>query len=584
MHWWRRQRINLRGTVGLALWALVTIVPPSWGQVRRQFDVRMPMRDGVMLSADLWLPEESGPHPVILMRTPYHKTMALLEFPELGLYFASRGYVLAVQDVRGRGDSEGTFEFFFADGADGYDSVEWLADQPWSNGRVCMMGVSYLGSVQWLAARERPPHLVCIVPTAAAGFDRVFNYQGGAFLMGWALPWTNHVSGRIQQDNNERGLDWAKIYRHRPLSTMDEALGRRMPLFREFVQYGDLDPHWQAIHFGPDDFQKMDIPALHVTGWFDGDQPAALHYWDGMAAHSPAKEQQYVIIGPWTHVQTFIGGQLQIGELSLPGESVIDTRALHLAFFDHYLKGTAASFDFPRARIYVTGSNRWRAFDQYPPVEAQVKRLYLRGGGRANSLIGDGRLSWDRPTAEPPDRYTYDPHHPAPSAVGGGGELPLDHRPIERRDDVLVYTSEVLAEPLEVVGRISVTLYAASDALDTDFTAKLLDVYPDGRAIRLGTLPIGVVRARYRHGYGSPELLTPGRTEEYRIDLFDVGHAFLPGHRVRLEISSSAVPFVSANQNTGNPVATDTEWRVAHQTIYHDRQRPSHVSLPVMPN
>jgi putative CocE/NonD family hydrolase len=269
--------------------------------------------------------------------------------------------------------------------------------------------------------------------------------------------------------------------------------------------------------------------------------------------------------------------------MDFSSDSVVDNKALHLAFFDHYLKKVTSKFDFPRARIYVTGLNRWRSFDQYPPADARFRSLYLHSGGRANSAAGDGRLSWDSPSDEPSDGYTFDPRNPVPSKLNGE-DLPLDHRPIERRDDVLVYTSDPLAARLEVVGRSYVELFAASDARDTDFTAKILDVYPDGRAVKLGTLPTGVIRARYRNGLELPELLTPGKPEKFRIELFDFAHAFLPGHKVRVEISSSAYPFIAPNQNTGNHVATDTEWRSARQTVFHDRARPSHVALPVMPN
>jgi putative CocE/NonD family hydrolase len=514
------------------------------------------------------------------MRTPYLKTMELLNFPSLGEYFAARGYVVAVQDVRGRGDSDGTFGFHLVDREDGHDSIEWLSGQPWSNGRVGMMGVSYLGGVQWLAARERPPHLVCVAPTASGGLDVVFNYQGGAFLMGWAIPWTNSVSGRIYQGGNTLGVDWQRVYQHRPLLTMDEALGRPMPLYREFVAHPDGDPHWERLHFGPEAFRAIDLPALHVAGWFDGDQPSALHFWRGMTAHSPASGRQHLLLGPWTHEQAFLGGGLKLGDMEFSADSVVDTRGLHLAFFDHYLKGATPSFHFPRARIYVTGANRWRDFDGYPP-DVEIRRLYLHSGGRANSLLGDGRLTWDSAGDEPPDRYAYDPENPAPSALNGE-DLPLDHRPIEQRDDVLVYTSEVLDEPLELIGQAAIELYAASDCLDTDFTGKILDVYPDGRAVKLGTLPVGVIRARFRNGQDSPVLLRPGRVERYPIQLFDLAHAFLPGHRVRIEISSSAFPFVAPNPNTGNPIETDTDWRVARQAVFHDRAHPSHVALPVL--
>ena len=573
-----------RGFLILA-WILILGSLPAYsqGKVRQLFDVRIPMRDGVETSADIWLPLEEGSYPVILMRTPYLKTRALLENPQFGRYFAGRGYVWAVQDVRGRGDSDGEYGFYAADRLDGYDTIEWLARQPWSNGKVGMMGVSYLGAVQWLAAREKPPHLRCIVSTAPGGFNANHNWQNGALLMEWALTWTNTVMGRILQGPNAAGIDWDRVYAHRPLLTMDEAMGRKMWLYRDFVQYPDHDPYWKDIHFGPETFEQIDIPALHVAGWFDGDQPSGMYNWRGMREHSPARDKQHLLLGPWTHRQTFLGGGTSLGEMEFSGDSIVDNKALHLEFFDHYLRGNADRFDFPRARIYVMGDNRWRDFDEYPPSQAQFRKIFLHSGGRANSLLGDGSLNWTPPGDEPTDGFTYDPQHPVPGYLGEES-LPLDQRPIEVRDDVLVYTSEVLTERVEFIGNPKLVLYAASDAKDTDFTAKLIDVYPDQRAVRLGTLPCGVVRARFRNGYGEPQFLEAGKVEKYEIPLWDLAHTFLPGHRIRIEVSSSAYPFVAPNQNTGNPIATDTEWKVAHQTIHHDQRYPTHLLLPVMPD
>ena len=551
-------------------------------EVKNRFDVRIPMRDGVTLSADVWMPRQAGKYPVILMRTPYLKTMELLKFPELGHYFAKRGYVMVVQDVRGRGDSDGEFGHFVPDIADGYDTVEWLARQSWSNGRVGMMGVSYLGSVQWLAARARPPHLVCMVPTASAAPPVDVGFHGGAVLMGWSLPWNHGVSGRISQRPNLEGVDWDRVFWHRPLLTMDEALGRKMPFYRRTLESTDRTVSFKDIRFGPEVFQSIDIPALHVAGWFDGDQPSAVYLWKGMRAHSPANNKQYLLLGPWTHEQTFLGGRPELGDLQFSEDSVIDPRALHLKFFEHYLKGATEKFDFPRARIYVTGDNRWRDFEDYPPQQAREHKLYFGSGGRANTRFGDGRLNPQLPGHEPPDHFAFNPQDPVPSGFNGE-DLPFDHRPIERRQDVLVYTTAVLEEPVEVIGNPLVTLYASSDARDTDFTAKILDVFSDGRAVKLGVLPASVVRARYRNSYYEEQLLTPNRVERYEIPLWDIAHTFLPGHRIRIEISSSAYPFVAPNPNTGNPIGTDTEWKVAQQRVYHDQQHPSHLSLPLMP-
>jgi len=567
--------------LGLALSVLVAFVGTADAQVHRLFGVRSPMRDGVELASDVWLPAAEGRFPTILIRCPYMKDMGLDDFSlgQVGEYFAERGYAVVSQDTRGRGDSDGEFDFFFADAEDGYDTIEWIAKQPWSNGDVGMIGVSYLATVQWLAARERPPHLKCIAPTAPGGdYFNEIPYQGGAFHMQWALHWINGTSARSSQVN-AAGMDMAPIYEHRPLLTMDEAMGRRMQLYRDFLEHPTLDAYWKRIQFAPEDFESIDLPALHVTGWFDGDQPGAMYYWNGMAARSPAASRQFLIVGPWEHAQTFIGGTLEVGGLKFSGDSVIDTMATHLAFFEHYLKGTGPEPGFPRARIYITGANRWRDFDHYPPAEAAERSLYLHSGGSANSLIGDGDLSWLPPGDEPSDRYTYDPHHPVSSDAGGG--YGADRRPVQRRDDVLVYTSEALEEPLTIAGPVAVELYATTDVPDTDFVVHVSDVYPDGRSVSLGSHS-GIIRARYRNGYDREVLLTPGETERYRIRVCHMGHSFLAGHRIRIEVTSSDSPSINPNQNTGNPVATDTEWRIAHQVIHHDGERPSRLILPVV--
>ncbi|MFC2164133.1 CocE/NonD family hydrolase [Acidobacteriota bacterium] len=567
--------------IGLILFLLLTSILSA--QIRHKFDVRMPMRDGVKLSADIWLPPEEGKYPAIFVRLPYLKTMPLLQFPKMAAFFVNHGYAVIVQDVRGRGDSEGKeFDFYFPDGEDGYDSIEWIAEQPWCDGKVGMMGLSYLAAVQWLAAREKPSHLVCITPTAPSGryFDEL-PYVGGAWKMHWSLDWINGVSARIAQ-NNDASVDWESVLKHRPLITMDEAMGRKMRLFKEWLEHNTLDNYWKRISFTPEDFRSLDLPALTVTGWFDADQPGAIYYWDGMNEHSPGRDKQYLVIGPWTHVQTFLGGALSIGEMNFTGDSVIDRKAQHLAFFNHYLKGSTPEFNHPRVKIYLTGSNKWLEMDDYPPPEVLYKPLYFHSGGKANTLIGDGLLSWEAPKKEPPDKYTYNPKNPVPSFVGGS-MYAVDNRVIERRDDVLVYTTEELKKQTTVLGRVFVYLHAASDALDTDFTAKILDVYPDGRAVNLGPQSLGIRRARYRNGYDKEELLTPNKPEKFKIELFDIGHTFLPGHKIRIEISSSSYPRFNPNQNTGNPVATDTEWKIAHQTIFHDSQRPSHVLLSVFP-
>ncbi|MEO8450335.1 MAG: CocE/NonD family hydrolase [Gemmatimonadota bacterium] len=543
-----------------------------------RFGVRIPMRDGIRLVANIWVPDTVGKHPTILFRTPYDKTAQFRRYK--AAEYVKRGYAVVIQDTRGRGDSEGDFNFYFPEAKDGYDTIEWIAAQPWSNGRVGTDGGSYLGTVQWLAAREKPPHLACMIATAPSGriFDEI-PYEGGAFRMDWALPWLNGVAGRVDQGELAETVAWDSVFARRPLTLMDTASGRPLALYQAFLKHSTFDDYWKPIQFAPADFAKITIPTLTVTGWYDGDQPGALSYWDGLEKAAPSPSSHFLIIGPWVHAHTYMGGERKIGEIQFDSTSILPIQQIRLAFYDWCLKGTAKSFDAPRTRTFVTGINRWRTFDKYPATGTTIKAFYLHSGGSANTIDGDGRLSLEKPGAEPPDQFTYDPKKPVPAMPTA-----RDHRAVERRSDVLVYTSEPLTDTLEVLGRVFVELEAATDGKDTDFTAKLLDVYPDGRAIALGPHAGGVRRARYRNGYLKEELLTPNQPTKFSIELFDIGHGILPGHRLRVEISSSASPFYSPNQNTGNPVATDTEWRVARQTVFHEGARMSRLLLPIPPN
>ncbi|MEZ4589220.1 MAG: CocE/NonD family hydrolase [Gemmatimonadales bacterium] len=543
----------------------------------QRFGVWVPMRDGVRLSADLWLPDSTGRHPTIVLRTPYIKTP---QFRRYGLAaYVRAGFAVMVQDTRGRGDSEGEFDFYFPEGRDGYDTIEWIARQPWSSGLVGMDGGSYLAGVQWLAARERPPSLACMVPTAPSGriFDEV-PYLGGAFRAEWALPWLNDVSGRVSQGAQNAYVDWRRIATHSPLLTADDAFGRRMPLYRAFLLHDTLDEYWSRIQLTDRDMARIDVPSLTVTGWFDGDQIGALYYWDLIERRGTLADRTRLIIGPWTHAMTYLGGAERVGAFELGKEAIIDIQAERIAFFASCLRPGGPRFERPRVRVFVTGANRWVEADRYPLPEVRERALYLRSDGSANGGAGGGRLEWSAPGRERPDSFTYDPTNPVPSM-----DVALDHRSVESRPDVLVYSSEPLTEPVDVVGRVFVELHASTDARDTDFTAKLLDVYPDGRSVLLGPAAAGVKRARYREGYERQVPLAPGSVERYRIELYDVGHRFLPGHRIRLQVSSSAFPFVDANRNTGLPVATDTTWTTARQTIWHDAERPSRILLPVLP-
>jgi putative CocE/NonD family hydrolase len=550
--------------------------------IRHIEGLKTTMRDGVTLVSDLWLPAAEGKYPVILMRSPYR--MRSGHFAELAEFYARHGYATVIQDSRGTGDSKGEFDFLFQESKDGYDSIESLATQPWANGRLCMMGYSYLGSVQFLAARTRPPHLTCIAPTAATGryLEEMPSVQG-AFMLQWGLNWLRTWTDDTTRAPAPVKIDWPTALSHRPLLTLDEAvLGKPNRLYREFLVNDRLNDYWKRVAFTPADFARIDIPIMLTTGWFDGDQHGELFYWRGLEARPGKSADIFLTVGPWNHAQTFEGGKTRMGAMELPESSILDDKARHLAFFDHYLKGTGPKPDWPRVSLFITGANQWRSFAAMPVKEEARRKLYLASGGHANTLDGDGHLGWSRPGRQPSDGFTYDPKNPVPLDFLKSGLFGDLRNETQARQDVLVYSTGPLDKPVEIIGAVTMELYAASDARDTDFTAAISDVGPDGKAILLGARPVGIVRARYRHGPASrPDLLTPGKVERYEIDLGSIGHRFLSGHRIRVDISSSAAPFFNPNQNTGNPIPTDTEWRTAHQTILHNAAHPSALLLPV---
>jgi uncharacterized protein len=533
--------------------------------------VEVPMRDAVRLCANVWLPARSAPCAAILLRTPYANTAQ--EFARLGLQdYLCAGFAVVIQSVRGRGDSQGAFGFFFVEGEDGFDTVEWIAAQNWCNGRVAMDGGSYLGTAQWLAAREQPPHLMCIMPTVPAGdwFNEI-PYVGGALQVDWAFSWLGLIAG-VEFDFDATGD--RNLERYRPLIDAEKIIGAALPLYREILEHPTLDAFWQRLEWSVEDFKRVTIPVFTVTGWFDGDQAGSLLYWRGLSMHAESSRCAQLIVGAWGHRECYLGGEMRIGEMDLGLQSVLPIRQLRLDFLRRHLTGE--DLESPaRVKLFITGSRRWHEFDRYPPAEVQLRSWFLGNDGPANSATGSGRLSEVMPQGAP-DHYCYDPLDPVPYKAGAE-----DHREIERRSDVLVYSSQDLLDPLTVIGAVELVLHASSDALDTDFTAKLLDVYPDGRAVSL-THVGGILRARYRHGFDREEMLTPGESVELRISLSHVGHTFLAAHRIRLEVSSSCFPLADPNTNTGASFAIDTQHCKAQQTVLHDALHPSRLLLPVV--
>jgi putative CocE/NonD family hydrolase len=555
---------------------------------RIAFDQRVPMRDGVTLSADIYYPAasstgEAAPDttlrwPAVLTRTPYIK--ANPRMLEQGRWFAERGYVFVAMDVRGRGDSDGEFAPYASEGRDGYDSIEWIAAQAWSDGAVGTIGGSYLGRIQWLTAVERPPHLRAMVVAVPPSDPFVETPTGLPSPMN--LCWIHYTSGRQLQ--LMEAVDWERVYDHLPLLTMDEAAGRGpQRRWRVEIEHARLDDYWRRICY-QDKFDQMDVPALHISGWYDDEQigtPLNFHGMTTHAATAEARRSQRLLMGPWGHN---VNSTAKLGDVDFGSAALIDLRGEQLTWFDRWLRGVGADEPTPPARIFIMGANVWRDEQEWPLARAISTRYHLRSAGRANSRFGDGALSPDAPPAdEASDRYRYDPARPTPfiteatsSQIGG----PDDYAAVQRRDDMLVYQTEPLSADIEVTGPISMDLYAASSAPDTDFMAMLLDVAPSGFAQRLTD---GMVRARFREGMANPSLITPGAVYRYTIDCWNTAHVFRAGHRIAAQIASAAFPKYDRNLNTGATLGMTSEMAVAEQTIYHDAERPSAIILPIIP-
>ncbi len=556
---------------------------PPTNEVVMENLVAIPMRDGVKLYADIYRPAAPGKYPVIVSRTPYSTERAPSAY-DAAVFFARRGYVYVFQDVRGRHESEGKWEPFRNDIEDGYDTIEWSARQDWSNGKVGMQGGSYLGHVQWRAAMSRPPHLTTIFPSVAATslYHDWITLNGGwrlSFNFGWGPV---RQESRIMQNTGPHimaggpeALSFEKMQWHLPLDTMQKLAGRNAQFYRDWIAHPGYDAYWKKIN-AEEMFDKIGIPVHTFGGFFDIFSQGTLRGYVGMSgkgATETSRKGSNMVIGPWGH-----GSSRKYGDLDFGEHAHVDAHALELRWFDYWLKGIKNGLDQePAVKIYLMGRNEWRYEREYPLARTQYKKMYLRGGGG---------LSWEAPGEEKPDSYRYDPDNPVPS-VGGNNCCgtptpagPKDQRTLETRRDVLVYTSEFLKEPVEVTGPVKVVLHAASDALDTDFVAKLIDVYPDGRSLPMAE---GIVRARYREGTDKPKLLEPGRVYEMTIDLVGTSVEFQRGHRIRIDVASSHFPQFDRNPNTGEEFGKGTAVKVARQTIHHSRALPSHVVLPVIP-
>jgi putative CocE/NonD family hydrolase len=597
----------------------VSLIVPSRRQYRvvAETDVAMKTRDGVTLYADVVRPDAPGRFPVLLSRTPYGKGGST-DPNGPNTFFARYGYVSVTQDCRGRWASEGDYDTIFQEAADGYDAVEWAARLPWSNGRVGTTGQSYLGLTQYLIACHdpMPPSLQVMAPVSASSdYHQSWIYHtGGASLWGWLVPYailkgrdtlrragrddlaarvTSYLDGEHGlMRRTPFGLNFAtpltqEWYEHLPLGDWGDLLAETAPYFAEHLAHADDGEYWYRANVNRH-AAGVTVPMLHVTSWYDifaEGGPNAYRSITQHSEHPQARHGQRLIIGPWAHLLPYsVPSSKGAGDIDFGPEALIDLNATLLRWFDHWLKdvdnGVMAE---PPVTVFTLGENRWQALEGWPPPAMRPVRWYLHSGGGAATRHGDGTLSMVPPADEPADTFTYDPHDPVPSL--GGGNLIIDmgvqdQRPVEDRPDVLVYTSEPLERPLEITGPVQVELWASSGAVDTDFTAKLIDVRPDGYAMNLLD---GIIRARYRDSSSQPELMEPGRPYRFTIDLWATSNVFLPGHRIRLEISSSNFPRFDRNLNTGEPFGVGAAGQPAQQTIFHHSDRPSCVVLPVIP-
>ncbi|MEW5900732.1 MAG: CocE/NonD family hydrolase [Acidobacteriota bacterium] len=562
--------------------------------VKVETNVAAVMRDGVRLAADIYRPDNGGKFPAILIRTPYNKEFhgRPSSFPRLA---ASRGYVVIVQDVRGRFSSEGEFHPYVQETNDGYDAMEWAASLPFSNGKVGTTGCSYLGAVQWQLALADPPHLVAIFPQCTYANARTFFFFGGALDLTW-ISWLNRRlpdlkrrkwAGSTEVSEEEAERQWAENkwnwLNYLPLKDFP-LLRMFCPYYYDWLDHPDDGPFWDFANIEKG-HARVSVPALNLTGWFDDGygQPGAIGNFLGMKKNGKTKEArdgQKLIIGPWTHCDA---GSSRAGELDFGREAALDVDALALRWFDFWLKGKDNGFlREPRVRIFVMGDNVWREEREWPLARARASSFYLHSRGAANSYYGDGTLSETAPHEEKSDTYVYDPANPV---TDYRFEEPgvRDQRPLEVRHDVLVYTSAPLDRDLEVTGPLTAELWASSTAKDTDFMVKITDVYPGGYSQNITPPLSGILRARYRDSEMNPELLEPGKVYKLTIGLMTTSHVFHKGHRIRASVTSSFFPHIDRNPNTGHPFGKDGELERAVQTIHHDRTRPSRVILPAIP-
>lgn len=582
--------------------------------------VLVPMRDGVGLSTNIWRPKgATGKLPTVLWKTPYNEHALRGRSAQLAIEAVRNGYAFVVQNERGRYFSQGEYQILGHPQTDGWDTLDWIAGQPWSNGKVGTLGCS--SSAEWqlaLAALDHPAHAAMVPMAAGAGIGKVgrFREQGNFYTGGvprtlfavWMYGVDNPLraqlpaglSGamraRVAQYNDLHAtkprVEWARHIWHLPYSELLSSLGEPPATFESMIARTPADPAWEQGGLYHDSM-GWGVPALWFNSWYDVSIGANLELFTharNAGTDAEASANQYVVIGPNPHCQfwqlgpDYTVGARKVGDASFPVSDQV------WAFFDRWLKGDRKAFPSttPKVRYFTMGLDKWQSDEQWPPKAARPLRLYLHSGGRANSLYGDGRLSLEAPAADAPaDRFVYDPANPVQTIGGGdccnGGIVvpgAFDQRPVEARQDVLVYTSDPLQQPLEVSGFVDAVLKVSSSAPDTDFAVKLVDVAPDGTAWIIGDT---ILRARYRDGFEDPQLMEPGKVYTLQPTPIATSIRFDAGHRIRVEVTSSSFPKFARNLNTGGPNESESTPVVAENTVHHAAGAASYIELPVVP-
>lgn len=562
--------------------------------MRKLENVAAPMRDGVLLRMDLYMPDDQLPHPVLLMRTPYGKQYFDKEPVYCDAAYQEAGYIVAVQDCRGTGESDGIlhcngdYEY-----PDGYDSIEWIATQEWCNGHVGMIGLSYVGFDQMAAAVMAPPHLDAISPfmtQVLPPYGTSIRQTVGCYHLGWVYGQLlreihRHIpdKSRIEElkpilEENFKNLDacnWKLPMNQNPAATIPG-----IPMLEEYLRVVngcENQEFWHSIYH-PSDVSKLTSSTFHATGWFDAMKDTTVDNYQAVRDHGSeyAKKNNKLLIGPWTHsaVMDTCHDGVDFGEEnSRVGQNV--TGQL-IRWFNRYMKPECADVDTgAQVRYYVMVENAWREDTNWPPLAAADTPLYLQAGGK---------LAKEAPKHQEPDGYDYDPDHPMPAFHrddAGHGIIP-DWSSLKTDAAYLEYQSEPLQEPITIAGTVFLDLYAQTDAKDTDFSCRILDVAPDGFAFEMAA---GIIRAKYRDAVlFKPNPITPGKVEHYRINVGNTARRLEKGHVLKIQVSSALYPAHDRNLNTGAVAGQTAETVVAHQKIYHDEQYASHLVLPVIPN